>query len=144
MAIFEHPEDYDIGIVEIDRQHHMIIERLNFLNEAILAGEGGTIIRQMVMDLMEYARDHFRTEEAYLRKYRYPKLEEHKAEHSTFAKDAAELAALVSEGKSIDPQAVLRYLETWVKTHLAVHDMEYRDYLRSKGVIGISGTGSVT
>ena len=42
------------------------------------------MLREANHSLYEYVTEHFSTEEEYMKKYNYPKLEAHKAEHVNF------------------------------------------------------------
>lgn len=133
MAASTSHENISTGIERIDEQHRMIVERLDFLREAVQTDQAGAVIGQMLTDLMEYAREHFVTEEEYFDRFHYPRAEEHREEHRKFIHDIGALYADFDAGKSVSAQEVLSYLERWIHHHLQQVDAAYVPFMKSVG-----------
>ncbi|HTX73072.1 MAG TPA: bacteriohemerythrin [Rectinemataceae bacterium] len=129
MAALAWEESIRTGVPEIDRQHQMILERLDFLDQAIREGQGEVVIGQILTDLTEYAREHFRTEERYFEQCGYPKRDSHHQEHDRFIHDIGELYEAFDSGKTVSPDEVYAYLRNWIEQHLWVVDREYLPFL---------------
>ena len=83
------------------------------------------MIRQILTDLMEYAREHFRTEETYLERFEYAERASHHDEHEKFVRDIGALSAQSDEGGIVSPERVFDYLSSWIGHHLRVVDARY-------------------
>ena len=66
-----------------------------------------------MQNLLKYTKDHFKTEEALLDKYNYPKLEEHKKEHRKFLLQIVRFCKDVYNGKSTVTEEMISFLVSW-------------------------------
>lgn len=133
MPLIEWDEEYGFGIEELDNQHKLILERLNF-DDAIRAGEGDRIVEQLIVDLMEYTREHFRTEEELFEQHGYPKAGEQKIAHREFLERVEGFYAAYQRGERVIPLEVMVSLKDWIHNHLLTQDMEYRAYFMRLGL----------
>jgi hemerythrin-like metal-binding protein len=79
--------------------------------------------------LRDYIREHFSAEEALMRRYDFPGLNAHIAEHRNFT---ARLQAMMLDNVHRDNTAELvQFLGDWLRHHLLKSDMEYVPYLTS-------------
>lgn len=80
-------EEYSIGIELIDNQHKHLFEIGNSAYE-LLEKDSGVYVEeklvQVIEDLIQYTRYHFKCEEEYMIKISYPKYSEQKKEHDEF------------------------------------------------------------
>src|SRR5208283_4095073 len=76
---------YSVGISRIDTQHQRLVDLINELHAAMLAGEGDSALAKILDGLAGYAVSHFATEETLMKKFGYPGYEQHKAEHDKLA-----------------------------------------------------------
>ncbi len=74
---------YSVKVASIDGQHQKIFDTIDRLNQALADGQGKTVVKQVLDDLIAYTMNHFSSEEALLEKQGYPKLASHKMEHKT-------------------------------------------------------------
>lgn len=56
-------EKYSVNVAEIDAQHKQLLEHVNRLHAGVAAKIDKEDLRQLVLDLIEYTRFHFSTEE---------------------------------------------------------------------------------
>lgn len=114
------------GDAVIDAQHRSLFELLDQLKLA--AAEQRTMLAAYAITrLKHYVREHFDTEEALLRKCRFPKLDEHIAEHDKFRNKLVEFqnkaVVLDVSGDMVD------FLIDWLVNHIAKSDMRFVPYL---------------
>ena len=67
MQLFPWQEDYEIGLVEIDRQHRHLVRLINELSDAMIAHKGHKTAPQSLEKLVDYIQLHFTTEEEVMR-----------------------------------------------------------------------------
>lgn len=68
----EFKDVYKIGLNKIDEQHKRLFDTFNELDLAISRDEGKQVIGDVLEFLLKYCDEHFKTEEAYFEKYKYP------------------------------------------------------------------------
>lgn len=120
---------YSLGDELIDEQHKSLIAMLNDLAEAEsedVAEAAYTCLSRMG----NYAREHFRAEEALMREKGYPDLAKHIAEHTEFINKVVEYQDAVFN-KYVPFQDMLEFLNNWLVGHIITSDQKYMDYIRS-------------
>jgi len=129
-------DDLLVGIKVIDNQHRNLIEKLEELNLAIHTGESGGKLVSMMDFLGEYVQKHFRLEEAYMVKYKYPGFFEHRALHEGFVKRFEMLKKkLRAEGPTISVALELqKELIAWFIDHISDVDKMVGRYLVKQGI----------
>ncbi len=90
MAV-EWTPDLSVGVERIDTQHKICFEKANDLFQAGKSGKSKEVIADMLDFLEDYAKKHFRDEEAYMKSINYPGLEKQKLAHRKFEKEVAKL-----------------------------------------------------
>lgn len=134
MPIISWKDDYSVGISEIDRQHHKIIDLINQLNDAMTKGKGKEILGKTLADLISYTHSHFKAEEKLFDEYGYPDAEEHKIKHQKMTGKVLDLQKQFREQKITITFEVMDFLEKWLDKHILGTDKKYGPYLNSKGV----------
>ena len=127
-------EDYVIGIKEIDEQHKAFFEAAHRLYDRILNCEGEKAIEESVTFLSDYANRHFRTEEAFMQKHGFPRLEEHQKLHAEFFDM---LEALVHDLNLFGPSQhladqALEVSQDWLIHHITDEDAQYAAHARQQ------------
>jgi len=119
----------------IDKQHKMLVARVNELVSAMKSGKGRELIGDTLVFLGKYALDHFATEEAFMRQHGYPGYDKHKAIHEAFKQDFGSLAKEFDTGaKSLSLTVQVQHrIADWLRTHILQTDQELGRYLRAKG-----------
>jgi hemerythrin len=127
-----------IGIEEIDKQHEELLDRVDYLRDAMRRGQSSDVIRSTLQFLEGYVVDHFDTEVKYMQRYNYPAILLHKAEHEKFLKDFAafrdKFTVRRAQGESttflgID---IVRKLNDWFTEHISTVDMKMGAFLAEK------------
>ncbi|MCK6447713.1 MAG: bacteriohemerythrin [Planctomycetes bacterium] len=134
MALMTWTDKYATGIASIDNQHKKLIELLNQLQDAMLAGSGNDAIAKILDGLVQYTVTHFAHEEKLFAAHGYIEAANHKAEHEKLAKKVAEFQREFKAGKTKLSVTVMNFLRDWLNSHILVTDMKYAPFLKAKGV----------
>lgn len=135
MAYFEWDENLSVKISSIDDQHKKLVEMINVFYQNIKDNSGNDQISKLVRGMKDYTRQHFSTEENYMRKFDYPDYDTHKKEHDMFVTKVNELEDKLNQGKMVLSFEITKYLKEWVKNHIQGTDKKYSDFFVSKGVV---------
>jgi len=84
-AFLEWLDEWFLGIPEIDQQHMELAELLNLIVRSMEQGAPpslpGKETMPLLTQLLKKTRQHFKDEEAFMRKHDYPGLIEHHRDH---------------------------------------------------------------
>jgi hemerythrin len=86
----EWTEELTGGVEKIDSQHKEMFQRINALRTALRQGAAQSELDATFTFLEGFVADHFALEEKYMRRYNYPGILAHRAEHEGFARDLFE------------------------------------------------------
>lgn len=111
-----------VGVQQIDNQHKKLVELVNKLNDAMVAGHGRDIIGPTLNELVKYTQLHFATEEGLMKLHGYEHTAEHKAEHNKLLHDVGEFKKRFDAGNSMLSVELLRFLRDWLSRHILGSD----------------------
>jgi len=122
---------YATGIELIDSQHHKLVELTNQLYIACLAKDDAlqVVFKDAMSNLVKYVRFHFDAESKLLHAVNYPDYRNHKKMHDDLVKNILEAAKNYNEGKQFIPNNLVRTLQDWIFSHIAVYDKIYSAYV---------------
>ncbi len=126
-------ESLSVGIFEIDNDHKAMLEQLKSLIDAYHTGKADYYINDLFGFLERYSAKHLSLEEQYMEKYKYPKLEEHRAQHDEFKKS---VALLKEEFQTIGGTTrlvilVKQMLVDHFTTHVSTVDKEMAEFFKT-------------
>jgi hemerythrin len=84
--------------------------------------------------MVDYAVEHFATEEKYMLLYRYPDYDKHKAEHDTFTKKAMGLQERFKNSGMILTMELVFFLQKWLQQHILVTDQGFAKHFNANGL----------
>jgi hemerythrin-like metal-binding protein len=122
------PETMSTGIDSLDSQHCELIDRINELHSACLAGTARPELLKLLSFIGDYAQTHFQQEEAIMDERHCPALAQNKSAHRKFLADYQTLLALVQR-EGATTAAVLQIkqmLGNWLQTHICKVDARLR------------------
>lgn len=129
--------EYEIGVSVMDKQHHALVDKINFFGKCMLEGKGERELMGLFGELAEYVDFHFNTEERLMDRYDYPDSEMHKSMHKDFSQMLANFILDQREGIRMLSPAVHRYLRAWLTGHILDHtnkaDRRLGKFLLEKG-----------
>jgi len=116
------------GVDSIDSQHQTLIQRINELHSACLAGTAKDELLGMLSFLGEYVQSHFQHEEGIMQEHQCPVRGKNKAAHAQFLKDYGSLVEIVKrDGASTTAVIQLKeMLGNWLTNHICRVDTNLR------------------
>ncbi len=127
-------DNYNVGVSIIDEQHKKLIDIINKATTAKRHNNSPEEISEILYDMTIYAQEHFKTEEAYMRKFEYPEYESHKYEHIDFYIKTLVFGNRESKGDNQITDDILEYLQQWLVGHIQITDKKYSDCFNKNGL----------
>ena len=112
------------GIEAIDKQHRMIVEYINQLDDAKAAGGKKDMIAKVINNLVDYTISHFEYEERMLELAEYPFLKAHKNVHQLFIRRLGGYQERFKRGENITEE-LHTLMFNWLFGHIKHDDMDY-------------------
>ncbi len=130
--MLEWSDDLATGIQKVDEQHKEIIKKVNELYYHGSNGLEQEVILEMIRFLEKYIVTHFREEEEYQEKCKYPNISEHKRYHRELEKEVLELKQRAeTEGATATLiTKANRILGSWLVEHIRREDKDFATYYR--------------
>jgi hemerythrin len=126
--------ELSIGILELDQQHQELFEQIEKLTDACNQGTGTEFLSRMISYLERYSVEHFQTEERYMRRFNYPQLGYHQAQHQVFRKNLLLVKQkLETGGAGISLLNLTHALVVmWLNNHIKSVDKQMAAFLRER------------
>lgn len=127
-------EDLSVGLQEIDEQHKALVALVNHLfNEAILKKADKSVIRNILVELVQYTVIHFSVEESLFRIFDYPETEIHQKQHEKLKEDVLDFQKKFEMGIEVDIE-LMNFLRKWLKDHIMLSDKKFTPYFFKMGL----------
>ncbi len=123
-----------VGVDIVDNQHKKLVDLINRLYDAMIAGKGRQALGGILSELIDYTVTHFNTEENLFRQYGYPGAPDHIKEHHHLTKTAKELQTASDSGKTTITLDVMNFLKDWLVNHIMKSDKSFGPFLNAHGV----------
>ncbi|VAX09618.1 hypothetical protein MNBD_GAMMA25-2338 [hydrothermal vent metagenome] len=117
-----------IGIEEIDKQHHRIVDYINELDDANVSKDRDKVSKVLV-GLTDYTKTHFIYEENLLRKSGYPLSDSHQKVHNTFIAHMDKFRLRHEQGEDV-ARPLMAELRIWLTNHIKKDDADYAPYAK--------------
>jgi len=131
MALFEWNDSMSIGIEDIDKDHKVLVNLLNLLNDAVADGQGKETTGSVLNSLSDYTEYHFSREEIMLQACNYPDLERHIKAHESLKARVNEIRLDYEQGEDANiDHFVLEFLKDWLQAHIIGRDMLYQSCMK--------------
>ena len=134
MSIINWSKRYELGIKEIDDQHHNLVNIINKLFDSYNQEAELEIIIDIIDELLAYADIHFGTEEGYFDKFQFEGAAEHRAEHRRFKERINSLKNKLEINKSEVIEDALNILGEWFSDHEEQYDRKYVPCFKKNGL----------
>jgi hemerythrin len=125
-------EEYSVGVEKLDQQHRQILEIVDKMTRQAGTSTDPKIISEALTAMLQYARQHFTTEEELMAEHDYPETEQQKRQHSYFLKRTAELSIRAMEAKQSTAIEIMEFLGNWWLIHILKWDMKYKEFFKEK------------
>ena len=123
---------YELGIEDIDYQHHFFINLINRLAEDLTSSDDPEYRAGIISELNAYARFHFISEENMMLRAGYPDLKAHRSHHRELLDQLSiKQARLEIRHSEMEQRDMLDFLVHWFFQHTTREDRLFADYLHS-------------
>lgn len=134
MALFVFDDSLRLGVTEIDDQHARFVDYINEIDASLERGESTENFLRILQQLLDYAVEHFSSEEALMRKHDYPGYKGHKEIHSATVDELWDFDIRMMADHEEETRAFLDFVVNWLKNHIQGTDTELAAFLKKKGV----------
>ena len=131
MKFFEWKDSFNIGNVELDRQHRSFLEMLNEYYDCTTGCTKDVIDDQLIMRIKDYAAMHFRFEEQLMKDAGYRETAHQQEQHRYFESLVSNLASHHEDGQSEDLKSILSMLKDWFLCHILEEDKKFVPHILS-------------
>jgi hemerythrin len=122
-----------VGVSGIDQQHKTLFEKANQLFEAGKNNKNKKFIAEMLDFLDDYTKQHFHSEEVYMKSISYPGFDDQKKMHTDFITALTKLKKDYQEsgGNIIVILNANQMVVDWLLKHVSVEDKKIGTYANS-------------
>ncbi|WP_395019042.1 bacteriohemerythrin [Dongia sp.] len=123
----------ETGVPELDAEHRALIDQCNILISLMQGSGPWARVVAAARELALSCHAHFRTEEALLDQYDFPRLDRHKAQHRELERRFNELVGVLSgtDGSSDEHRAAALTVRGTLIDILFRHDLDYKSHLQN-------------
>jgi hemerythrin len=131
--LFVWTEDLSVKVDMIDEQHRELLKQMNDFFRAVLSGKGLEQVHDAIDFLTAYVDLHFRTEEFFMRKYKYPLYDSHRKQHELLTAEVLKAAQRIKETEQTRDVIVglASKMGGWILDHVLKVDKNLGLYLDS-------------
>lgn len=127
---------YSIGVELIDQQHQQLFvigNRIYDLLENYLLDDKYDKISAIILELREYTAYHFRSEEEYMLKIKYPRYFSQKVEHDDFIDkiDSIEFDK-IDANQNLFIRDLMVFVFDWVLSHILNSDKQIQAFSENR------------
>jgi hemerythrin-like metal-binding protein len=121
---FKWEKKYSTGILEIDAQHQYLFALTNRLLRNVAENVSLATIGVTIAQLEDYVEEHFRREEAMLRRVKYEGFDKHVEQHQRLRSQLSQYATRLQD-QSLSATDFARFMQLWLSRHILREDMKY-------------------
>ena len=136
MTLLSWRKDYEVGVPQIDSEHHRLFELVNEFHGVYLRGDGGKEIPKVLNQLVAYAQIHFQHEEILMGENDYPHLDKQREQHNDLITSIFKINEEFASDPSRASAETLQFVKHWLVDHILQEDMNIGDFLRRKASQG--------
>jgi hemerythrin len=126
--------EYSVNVKEIDAQHQQLIELVINLHTSVSSRLDKDELKKLLIELVEYTRTHFSTEEKLMKEYNYPEIGSHHKDHKLILSHLDELVAVVNKGRYPTFYSDYDITSDWAMVHINEYDTKLGKFLNSKDI----------
>ena len=121
-----------VGVESIDADHKKMVDLINELFDAILAGNGRKKLNGLLDRLVDYTQRHFAHEEEIFARTGYPDAAAHKREHEEMAAWIQTARRRYDNSSAAAPSLeVMNYLKDWLFDHILDSDQKFAPHMKA-------------
>lgn len=123
-------QTYETGQPLMDAEHRLLVMLFRKLDVAIKTQQQPATISHIVLELRKCVEFHFVSEENVMRETGYPDIDEHRAQHAKLLLNLQTMINRLASHREY-PDDVLDFLIGWLTEHIACHDQQVAEHVRS-------------
>jgi hemerythrin-like metal-binding protein len=131
MAYIAWKPAYEVGVPEIDEQHKILLSYVNKLEEAKGLENNEKVIRETIVNVVNYTKTHFADEEKLMREAGYPLAGQHQALHAGIINQVVSILEKLKTQQSVAVDELLHFLRDWFINHVIEHDKQISLFIQS-------------
>ncbi len=123
-------DEYLAGHPVIDKQHKILVDKLNKVMASLEYGEGDKPVEEITRDCVQYVKINFATEDKIMRESGFPDEENHRKIHFQLIADINNFYMDMKNGKIPDPTIVGDFLQNWLLKHIKENDRKLASHAK--------------
>ena len=124
---------YSVGVTQMDNEHKRLIDIINNLYAAMIAGRSREAVGSILDELIDYTKTHFAHEEKLMQEAGYSGYDEQKRSHVALVSQVVEIQQKYRNGTALG-QEVMNFLKDWLINHIQGLDKKYGPVMNRKGI----------
>jgi len=133
MKTFNWEAGLSVGVLEMDDQHKVLIDKINLLVDGLNTKSPKCL--ELFTDLAGFVVKHFQEEEALMESKKYEGITTHKIIHKTLLEQVGEYGKELQAGTLV-PEKLVNFLKLWLTSHIKGIDMKYGQAFGSLKKVG--------
>lgn len=125
-------ERLKLHIDTIDSQHNDIFEHIEMFQNACQQQKGRDEVLKSFKFIKQYTIKHFKDEEAFMLKNKYPKYQEHKKAHELFIKMVSDFEEKIGDEITISTIIGMNKINGALSSHILNIDRQLADFINKK------------
>jgi hemerythrin len=122
MDLIRWKKEYSIGVKKLDNQHKKILKIVNDNMERQFSTQNEREMEEILEDLQNYIKEHFKTEEEYMLKHHYSGYEEQRKEHNQFVDRLFEAQKEYLKYGRVTSINIFNFVWDWFSHHILILD----------------------
>ena len=122
-------DEYATGLASVDEQHKKLIALMADLQVLLKEKSDNPRMGEIIKELVEYTRYHFKEEETIMRAHNYDQLDRHLDLHRQFANEIAQILVSLKAGKDLDLLSLFDLLRNWFINHILREDTKIAKFV---------------
>jgi len=117
------------GHADMDADHKVLIRLFNQLADSVRNRSGRAVSSDLLNDIIEHAKTHFAMEDRLMATHRYPKADQHVAEHAKLINRAVNFKTKFDVGSPGSHIDLIHFPEDWLTFHILGADKALSEFL---------------
>ena len=122
MDLIRWKKEYSVGVTKLDKQHKKILKIVNDNMERQFSTQNEREMEEILEDLQNYIKEHFKTEEEYMLKHQYSGYEEQRKEHNQFIDRLFEAQKEYLKYGRVTSINIFNFVWDWFSHHILILD----------------------
>lgn len=135
MSLLVWSDDYLTGYSDIDNNQKQLFFMVNGFFESNDETASYEVLSAFLEELLKYSINHFKLEEQYMKKSKYPLLKHHKASHKNLHETVYNIKKQMLKGKHTAPyDSIFMLASDWLNNHVHRYDIIFAAFCANQSV----------